>query len=223
MTSVTPVPVEAARAILIDPDSSATALFCLVLRMYWDQYQVNLLETEEPPEPIEIWQDLEEIYGVRIPLENENRINALWLGLSGDGFFEEPEIFTAVCASLYDGDIGDPMDEIGDELGVEEILWGVYEVSLWRGVVEEFNPRIQRLIAEVNEQDRFEESEAVGIQSMVAGLSEDLLKLGIDREELEKFLTHHEMGTTSSAPDPGAQAGASGVFQSGGHAGYGSS
>jgi hypothetical protein len=123
VTQNKPVSVEAARAILASPDSSATAVFCIVLRLYMDVAGANLLELppEEQPEPVEIWQDLEETYGVQIPLENENRVNALWLGLTGDGFYEEPEIFRAVCAALYDGDIGDPMDGLGDDLGIEEI------------------------------------------------------------------------------------------------------
>ncbi len=219
MTLAPPVPVEAARAILIDPDSSATALFCLVLRMYQDLYQVNLLEVEEPPEPIEIWEDLEEAYGVKIPLENENRVNALWLGLSGDGFFEEPEIFSAVCEALYDGDIGDPMDGITDELGIEEVLWGVYEISLWRGAVEDFDPRIQRLIASITERDRFEDSEAVVIQSMVAGLERDLTSLGMEQEELEQFLVNHELGDTSEQIDQAAPQGSVGIVQPSGYPG----
>lgn len=220
MTNTTPLPVEAARAVLINPDSSATALFCLVLRTYRDLYDVNFLEMEDPPEPIEVWQDLEETYGVRIPVENENRINGIWLGLSGDGFYEEPEIFTAVCSSLYDGDIGDPMDQIGDELGIEEVLWGVYELSLWRGTVEPFNPRIRTLIAGISDRDRFEDEEGTMIQTMVRGLREDLQSLGLSPEELENFLTEHdnELGDRSEKTDQAAP-GAAGILQPGGHVG----
>lgn len=219
MTTSPPIPVEAARAILINPDSSATALFCLVLRMYQDSYQVNLLELEEPPEPIEVWEDLEERYGVRIPLENENKINALWLGLSGDGFFDEPEIFSAVCEALYDGDIGDPMDSMTDELGVEEVLWGVYEISLWRGAVEDFNPRIQRLIAQISERDRFEDSEASFLQTMVAGLSDDLLTLGLEPETLDNFLNENGLGNASEQIDQAAPQSPAGIVQPGGYPG----
>jgi hypothetical protein len=137
---------------------------------------------------------------VEISVSCENRVNALWLAMSGDGFYENPEIFTAVCSALFDGDIGDPLDALTDELGVEEVLWACYEISLWHGELDEFDPRVARVIARVSETDVLEEGEANTIHRRALALRRDLEKLGRDPDELSQFF-NDGMGQSSAQID----------------------
>lgn len=195
MTQTPQISESAARELLVDGDTSATALMALALSAF-----PQLLEMEEV-ESIEIWMALEEKYGVTISELCENRVNALWLTLLGDAFYDDPEVFTAVCAALFDGDIGDPIDAITDDLGVEEILWACYEVSLWHGELQEFGPRVQAVIRRTMETDALDTDEGELIVSRAKHLKRDLALLGLDESELDNFLFNNGVGQTYPEDD----------------------
>lgn len=190
-----------AREMLADGDSSATALFILALRAFPD-----LLTREDPVEAIELWMELEAKYGIVIPSHVENKINALWTAMLGDGFYEDPTIFQAVCASLYDGDIGDAMDLTTDDLGVEEVLWACYEVALWHGGLDEFSPRVKRVIAEVNRRDALEVDEAAEITRLSDELDNDLRLLGIDPSQIHSLIQIEQKQEVGAGAAVAAQA-----------------
>lgn len=132
----------------------ATPLLVIVLSTYGDRALADDPETgEERLDPIELWNMVERDYRTTIPLEAENRLNAIMLALTSDLFFEDPIVFTAVCGALSQGELPDMvngfMDDLVEHLTLAECLWGLYEVALVRDDDLPLGPRIEALIERI--------------------------------------------------------------------------
>jgi len=79
---------------------------------------------------LEIYQNIKDDFDVILPEEGENRLNAILLATTSDGFYTNVDIFNAICTSLYDGDLGDLVDSLMEPTTVPEMLWAYYEVGL---------------------------------------------------------------------------------------------
>jgi len=132
--------------LLADPDTSATVLHAILLAEYGDELYGDV--DTEPMDPIELWSNVREDFGVTIPDENENKINALMLALSSDAFFEDPLAFVSICRSLLSGDLGDLVEGLIDDIDITipEMLWGMLEVDLNRDDEPQFSRGVQKVI-----------------------------------------------------------------------------
>ena len=139
--------------LLGDPDTQATVLLTILLWAFGDT-----VAGDEPMEPAELWKACHERFGVWIPEEGENKVNAIITAMRSDNFYLDPETFTALCMSLTSGDMGDIADGVMEELEAFEAAWGCIEVMLARHDDEtvEFSPSVRALFEEAMARDTAE-------------------------------------------------------------------
>ena len=121
-----------ARVALGDPDTSAFVLLTIALWAFGDEVLGDPENNIEAMDPAEMWVGLNEVFGTWVTEDGENKLNALILGLQGDLFYRDVEVFSAVSQALFDGDLGDLINGQFDELSAVEIMWAVLEVELAR-------------------------------------------------------------------------------------------
>lgn len=201
---------QVARELLIDPDTTGTELLCIAADLFREPDGGNSLFDEygEPVDPTVIWTALNEHYDVWVSEEGENRLNAVILALTGDGFYTEPEIFMSVCNALYDGDIGDPLEMAMNDIGIEEVLWGIFEVEMLRDGPGEFSPAVRAMIRRVMDSDVLEETETDAITARAKDMYSNLQRLGFSTDAFKDILPDEpeEVGQSDVPIDPGNQA-----------------
>lgn len=204
---------------LADPDTLATTLLCVALSAYGDE----LLGSEEldidPMDPIELWSRLETDFRCQLPLQAENRLNALLLALTTDQFYEDPLVFTAVCNGLYEGQppdlVGGFIEQLAGTLTLPEALWGVFEVALVRDDDLPLGPPVMRLldhlVGEESEEDIGLPEQVIPyqerfVEEMKGELIRQLTDIGIDRKLLVRIRAtdptpyHDDQGVLSAMP-----------------------
>lgn len=127
--------------LLTDEETFGSVIFTICLF----KYNTDLFEEDI----MEILIRIKEDFGVdNMPEENENKLQALITAFVSPFFYEEPEVFSAVCKTLF---LGDPdLAEFGmDNPTLLECLWGMYEVNLISQDGEEFGYRVINLINEI--------------------------------------------------------------------------
>jgi hypothetical protein len=151
-----PFSLEEAAALLGDSDTFATVLHIIILSAYGEEVYGDPENDIPPMDILEIIARLEEDFRTSIPVENENRINAIRLAVSTDAFYEEPEAMAAIASSLYNGDLDDIVNGFLEDVTIPEILWATYEVELNREEPSEFSPACLRFIEKQIEEEREE-------------------------------------------------------------------
>lgn len=121
-----------ARVALADPDTPAFVLLTIAMWAFGDEVLGDPATGVEAMDPAELWAGLNEQFGAWVSEEGENKLNALMLALQGDLFYRDTEVFQSVCQALFDGDLGDLINGVFDELSAVEIMWAVLEVELAR-------------------------------------------------------------------------------------------
>lgn len=177
-----PYPRDKAAQLLESPDTRATVLHAIALAAYGEDIYLA--------DPLHLYQSLEEDFGCRLPVEAENRINAIFLAVTTDAFYDDPEAFAAIASALYDGDIGGVSEEMFDPLTLPEFVWALYEVRLNRDAEESFSPRVSALITETIERET-EAGVLVDdfLEEMKVELHTQFAMLGIQAEDLHLHLT----------------------------------
>ena len=171
-----------AAELLRDPNTLGTTLLVILLATYGEQ----IFEMD----PVELWVNVQDDFHATVSEEGENRVNALMLALSTESFYEDPEVFRAVCTSLYDGDLGDLVGGSLEDLTLCEVLWAMHEVGNLRDDEPEFSPAVARLIGELiaEEAEDSSESPVPGYEQFLDEAKRDLigqlLKLGVDKQDL---------------------------------------
>ena len=178
MTRLDPI---ACRQLLSDPDTQGLVLLTILLNAFGDR-----VAGDDAMDPAELWAETYDRFGVWIPEEGENRVNALITACSSTNFYNDPETFTAVCMSLASGDIGDLADGVMEELEAYEAAWGSVEVILARQDDEEleFAPSVQDLFDEAMTRD--DESHVRNeVQENMLDMRERFKMLGVEDHHLE--------------------------------------
>ncbi len=141
-------------------------------------------------DPLELYRRLEEDFTCRIPESAENKINAIFLALTTDAFYQDSEAFSAISASLYDGTLGDDIEDMFDALTMQELVWALYEVRLNREDEEPFSPQVDKFIAETLQRET-EAGHAVEnfLEEMKVDLHTQLAELGVPADDLHYYLT----------------------------------
>jgi hypothetical protein len=195
-----------------DPNVAATILHTMILAAYKDEVYGD--EDTDALDPVELWVRVKEDFRVTVSEENENKLNALMFALSTDAFYDDPLAFTSICMALAQGDLGDLVDGMMEDLTVPEMLWGIYEVELNRDDQPEFSRAILALIDETIA----EQADEIGVdvtdvvpsyERYVAEARDemfaDMRKLGIEEQVIRKLSlvdltpTHNEQGELENA------------------------
>lgn len=190
------------RQLLADDDTPALVLMSIILTLFGDRVFGDGQDIDQM-DPLEIWEGLEQVTGIRISPEQENKVQALHLAMSGEGFYDSPEIFASVCAALYDGDLGDMINGVFDPPSVIEVMWGIMEVELARDDEQgppEFSAAVSRLIEEIAASEAYDlEIFQVEVMAAFADMKDRLRLLGVTEQEL--VLLDREYEETENATE----------------------
>lgn len=118
------------RLALGDPDTPGLVLLTITMWCFGPAVFGDEDADIEPMDVAEMWAELHTRYNTWVTDEGENRLNAILTGLQDGMFWRDEEAFMAVCAALYDGELGDTIDGMFEDLGAAEILWAVLEMGL---------------------------------------------------------------------------------------------
>jgi hypothetical protein len=168
--------------LLESPETCATTLHAIMLAAYGEEVYTA--------DPLTLYRQLEDDFRCRLPEAAENRINALFFALTTDAFYHESEAFSAIAASLYDGTLGDGVEDMFDALTMQELVWALYEVRLNREDEESFSPEVDQFIAETLQRET-EAGKTVDnfLDDMKVDLHAQLAELGVPAEDLHYYLT----------------------------------
>lgn len=174
-----------------DPEALALPLMTVLLSAYGPQV------FEE--DPIDLWLSVEEDFNAQLTEEGENRVNASILALTSDLFYSDPLVLRATALALFEGDLGDMVNGVLEDIEFPEALWAVYEVGLMRGDDEEFSDdvseyidRLMRETSEDNEDLGMEPDEAIPyavrfLEDMKGTLRDQLRLIGVSESNFEGF------------------------------------
>lgn len=176
----------AAAELLRDPETFMLTVFSILIPTYGDEV-LNM-------DPLEIYALVEEDFRADLPLQLENRINAGLTCIPNDSFYTDLRVFTAVCNTLYSGDVGD--DLFLEPVTMPEIIWATYEMEMLRGMEDdpEFSPQILNFIRQIAAQEAVDVETQEDINSLryqfvgeaVEDLSTQLEKIGIDASSIHE-------------------------------------
>lgn len=195
-----------ARTLLQDPDTPAFVLLVIAHKLIGEELYYPDMD------PAELWDDLRTAYHVTVSDSGQNRLNALLMGLRGDLFYRDPEVFVAVCLALYSGDLGNLVHGEEEEPHPVEIMWGVVEVEMARGEDEppEFSGAVRGIISKVlydSEEDQTPAQDEV--KDRVKLTFELLRRLGIPAAAIRLLDEEYRDGMESVEPDAISESGTS--------------
>lgn len=132
---------EVSSRLLADPETTATTLQLILSTAYGEDYW-----DFEEMDPVVLWRAVREDFSVTIPETSENKVNALRTATVTDIFYEHTEPFIATCLALSQGDMGDMVSGMLEDITLPECLWGIFEVGLSRDDDVDFSEEIIRLV-----------------------------------------------------------------------------
>lgn len=175
------------RQAIEDSDTPGLVLLVIAMHAFKDDLLGDPEQNIEPMDPVEIWQGLYDIYGGWVTEEGENRLNALLLALRGDFFYQDVEVFRAVCSALVDGDIADSIAGEFDEVSALDIAWAITEVELARNVEEpeDFSRSVREFIDSVVSDEQEEQEETLNeLRDLYDDCMARLLAIGVTANEI---------------------------------------
>lgn len=176
--------------ILQNEDAFATSLLAISL----DTYGTDIFEWD----PRTLWMNLAEDFGANLPPVNRDKIQALILAYTTDLFHVSVECFTHLCNVLGGSEAN---FRRWDKVTPEEIIWGVYEVSLNTAIDREpgedppeFSHEVRIYIgATLQEDGIFDPPDILRIAEMPPGPNEaewsdepDMFNASFDKAQTEK-------------------------------------
>ena len=190
-------------ALLENEDTSAFVLMTILINEFEDK---DIFESETEV----LFDDIERTFHIKLPEDNENKINAAITAMSTDLFYTNFDVFKAITFSLNEGDIGDVEDD-DDVPTVPEIMWAIVEVALLNGTTfseTEFPKYMEDLINDVidneaedkdevdDEVDTIEEAMTEPyyqryVTIKLLEVARDLLRLGVPNELVGELLASH--------------------------------
>lgn len=134
---------------LSDEDTFATSLLAIAV----DTYGTDIFDWD----PQTLNTNLEEDFSATLPVVNRDKLQSLILAYTSDMFYVSVEAFTHICNVLSGAEANFSR---WDMLTSEEIIWGIYEVSLNVAIDREagddppeFGHEVRRYIGTVLEAD----------------------------------------------------------------------
>jgi len=142
---------------------------------------------------LEVYQDVKEDFDAILSEEGENRLNAMLLATTTDGFYTNVDIFDAICTSLYDGDLGDLVDGLMEPTTVPEMLWAYYEVGLIYDAPQLPSPKVIQSTKNILRQDGVDSLHLASLnyKEFMHECKEDmkyqLHSIGMNMQDLEEY------------------------------------
>lgn len=189
MTSMLPqdfkFDVQACAKLIREPDTLTLPLLAILMEAYGEY----LFEMD----PVELYLTIEEDFHARLTEEGENRVQAGLMALTSDLFYTDPLVTRSITLAMFEGDLGDMVTGVLEDVEISEVLWAVYEVGLLRDDDEEFSPPVQQyvdsLIKEASVEANVGEGEVVPhyakiLMTQKRELREQMAQLGLEDLEL---------------------------------------
>jgi len=132
---------EACAELIRDPETLTLPLMTILLSAYGEY----LFEVDS----VELYADIEEDFNASLTVEGENRIQAAILAMTTDLFYTDPLSTRSIALAFYEGDLGDLVNGVLEEVELPEIIWAAYELGLLREDDEDFSPPVQAFIDEL--------------------------------------------------------------------------
>lgn len=177
---------EVQAALIRDSATMALPLMLILINQYGDE----LFEMD----PVELYVNIEEDFHAQLTEEGENRVQAALLAMTTDQFYKDALSMRSIALALYEGDLGDLVNGVLEDVEFPELLWATYEVGLLRDDDEEFSPEVQRFVDETvrsaaDANDDLEEADVLPfyvkfLQETKQEFVEQLIALGVDVSEL---------------------------------------
>lgn len=199
---------EAAARLLSNEETFGFVLVAIIL----SAYGTEALEEEDLTC---LFTDLEGDFDCKLCEENENKINAAITAMTTDLFYTNPNVFDAVTLALNEGDIGDIVSGIMEEVNAPQALWALYEVALLnadsmeesrnlcsQSVINHVNEIITGEAADLDEVDDETDTLEEAIQepyyqqyvnAKIRELARQLLFLGCDPSSVNEFLAENRL------------------------------
>jgi len=145
-----------------------TTLHVICLTAYGEEiYTLDILE---------LLARLREDFGVELPEDNENKLQAMLTAVSTEAFHQDVEAFNTICNTLSSGDPG--LEEL-DDVTLPEMMWAMFEVEVNRGP-DEFSPSVMSRIEQIMAAEMDPESDPNPYR-YASGFVEDLHALLVDQ------------------------------------------
>lgn len=193
-----------ASLLLENEDTSAFVLMSILMDALSDEI---LFESE----PEVIFMEIKDKFGVDLPEENRNKIQAALISMTTDLFYTNFDVFKSITLALNEGDIGDMVYGEDEEVNASEILWAIVEVALLNGttfsatefpeymekhinaIVEDEAEDKEELDAETNTvEEAFQETYYQRYVTIkLLDVAKDLLKLEVPSEIVQELLQSH--------------------------------
>ncbi len=190
----------AAADLLRNPDTSALVLFIIAAKTIGEE---NIFFPNEETgytdsiDPLELFSELEDEFSVQIPVEVENKLNAILMLFTSQMYFEDPIAFVSVSLAVASGDLGELINGVMEEPTIEEILQTKMEVDLLIEK-EEFSDSVQRVISDSLKDlsDADEDDEGPSIDQIIeehrANMISELTAIGVP-DQLVEFVKAYEL------------------------------
>lgn len=131
---------QAASELLRDESTYGLTLMTILLEAYGEQLFDPQMDS------IELYLEIEEDFRAQMTLAGENRVQACLLSMTTDAFYTDALVCRSVSMALYEGELGDMVNGVLEQVELPEVMWAVYEVGLLREDEEDFSPEVQRWI-----------------------------------------------------------------------------
>lgn len=131
MRSLTKEEHAAARVLIADTETSATALLTIAMSVVGDGI-FQQLDGEDALDFTLLIALLEEEFSVSVPEEAEAKLGAIIAALETDRFFTDPLAFRGICLALTEGTFGDVVNGAFEDITAAQMAWGLFEVSMLR-------------------------------------------------------------------------------------------
>lgn len=165
-----------------DPSTSGVILYTIALWTFGSRVLGDEEEGVEQMDPAEMWDEFYKTYGVWVPNEGENKLNAIITGLTDGRFWRDFEVFVSVAMALSDGDLGDLLSSTLNALDVGEMMWAMVEMELaWDAEpTPDFALDIQEYIERALRREQEDQAENVNsVELLYMDLLDNMVELGV--------------------------------------------
>ncbi len=150
---------DVAREMIGDSETPATVLHVILLKKYGEE-AIYGSDEQDAIDPVVLWGAVEEDFRISVPVEVENKLNAMMTACSTPYFFHDKQVFASICVALQTGDLGDAVNGEFEQPSTYEMLCSIQEVDLNDGDREVlFSPDIRNLIAWILDNENVDTSE----------------------------------------------------------------
>lgn len=133
--------IQACAELIRDESTLATPLMVILIDAYGDR----LFEMDS----VELYIEIEEDFNARLTESGENRVQAALLAITTNMFYYDPLVTRSIAMALYEGDLGDMVNGVLEDIALPEVAWATYEIGLLRDDDEEMTPAVKQFLMEL--------------------------------------------------------------------------